>query len=410
MAETVYPGTFRHGLEEVIGCFMKDNRNSASLENVVCTLLFGAFTFLYLYFFQNDMLAYAQHVLSKGTTVYNPFIGAFAITGVLLLLSLLATSALSKRLVGFPALGHLPSVLVLAAITDIHIVSPGHENVFGYVWLAALLIFAVGFVFNSVASRMVFIPAKLPTAKGLFVNLFILFMMIFFAVRFANTAEEDHVTLGSERMVAEGEYGKAIDFIDNCNANSPELTMVRAFALAETSQLGETFFRPNIMHGSDNLLPLHQAQLKMLPALTIYKALGGVPSAGLTVRSYLEIMAKKGCLTSVGRDYLLTACLMDKDLDTFMRHYKDWGYPTTDATGNYGEALVLYAHMKGNECDSITVPQKEKDWNDFLATKKRLSDKTLQESALRKAYGNTYWFYYFFTSSTAFTQSVSSEK
>ncbi len=121
-------------------------------------------------------------------------------------------------------------------------------------------------------------------------------------------------------------------------------------------------------------------------------------------------MAKKGCLTSVGRDYLLTACLMDKDLDTFMRHYKDWGYPTTDATGNYGEALVLYAHMKGNECDSITVPQKEKDWNDFLATKKRLSDKTLQESALRKAYGNTYWFYYFFTSSTAFTQSVSSEK
>lgn len=389
---------------------MKDNRNSAIPENVVCTILFGAFTFLYLYFFQNDMLAYAQHVLSKGTTVYNRFIGAFAITGVLLLLSLLATSALSKRLTALPALGHLPSVLVLAAITDIHIVSPGQENVFGYVWLAALLIFAVGFFFNSMANRMVFIPTKLPAAKGLFVNLLILFILLFFAIRFANTAEGDHTTLGSERMVAKGEYGKAIEFIDNCNANSPELTMVRAFALAETAQLGESFFRPNIVRGSDNLLPLHQSQLKMLPAMTIYKALGGVPSKGLTVRSYLETMNKKGCLTAVGRDYLLTACLMDKDLEAFMKHYVEWGYPTTEVTGNYGEALVLYAHTKGNLGNKFTVPGKEKDWNDFWEIKKRLSDKTLQENALRKAYGNTYWFYFFFTSSTAFTQSVSSEK
>ena len=389
---------------------MKDNRNSAILENVVCTLLFGAFTFLYIYFFQNDMLAYAQHVLAKGTTVYNRFIGAFAITGVLLLLSLLATSALSKRLTALPALGHLPSALVLAAVTDIHIVSSRHESVFGYVWLAALLIFAVGFVLNSIASKMVFIPTKLPAAKGLFVNLLILFVMLFFAVRLANTVEGDHATLGSERMVADGEYEKAIAFIDNCNANSPELTMVRAFALAETAQLGETFFRPNIMHGSDNLLPLHPAQLKMLPALTIYKALGGIPSKGLTVRSYLETMNQKGCLTTVGRDYLLTACLMDKDLEAFIKHYVEWGYPTTGVTGNYGEALVLYAHTKGDPGNKFTVPEKEKDWNDFLAMKKRLSDKTLQENALRKAYGNTYWFYFFFTSSTAFTQSVSSEK
>lgn len=388
---------------------MKDNRNSARLENVLCTLVFSAFTFLYLYFFQNDMLAYAQHVLSKGTTVYDPLIGALVITGVLLLLSLLATSALSKRLVCFPALGHLPSVLVLAAMTDIHIVDSGHENVFGYVWLAALLIFALAFVLNSVAGRLVLIPTKMTAAKRMFVNLFMLFVLLFFALCCGNTREEDHVTLASERMIAQGEYAKATEIIDKCSANTPELTMLRAFALAKTGQLKDVFFRPNIVRGSGNLLPLHQSELKMLPASTIQRALGGIPSEGLTVKSYLEIMDRMERLTPVGRDYLLTAYLVDKDLEAFVEHFQKWGLTAADATGNCAEALVLYAHMKGNNVTGIAFAEKEKAWNDFQAMKKKPSGKTLRENALRKTYGDTYWFYYFFTSSSAFSQSVSSE-
>lgn len=388
---------------------MGNNRDSVRAQSVLCFLIFCSFTFLYLYFFQADMLAYAQHVLSKGVTVYNPLIGACVITVVLLLLSLLSTSALSKSLSCFPALGHLPSVLVLAAITDINIVDAGQRNVFGYTWLVALVLFAIAFVFNNYASRMVFIPTRNVALKALCVNLFLMFFMFVFAVCSANTSEEDHTQLRSENLIAKGEYGKATQLIDRCNANTTELTVLRAFALANTRQLGESFFKPNIVKGACSLLPMQSAKLQMLPEYGIYKALGGIPSKGLTVRSYLEIMDRRGCLTAMGRDYLLTAYLMDKDLDAFVEHYLKWGYPVVGAPRNYGEALVIYAHRKGNGTVGAVDAALEQDYRDFQAMQKKYPGKTLRENALRDKYGNTYWFYYFFTASSAFTQSVSSE-
>ena len=49
----------------------------------MCAIVFLTFSFVWLYCFQADVLAAAQHVLSKGLTSYKPLVGALLITLVL---------------------------------------------------------------------------------------------------------------------------------------------------------------------------------------------------------------------------------------------------------------------------------------------------------------------------------------
>ena len=50
--------------------------NGTTTVSVVCAIVFCLFSFLYLYAYQSDVMAVAQHQLSQGATSYNRFIGA----------------------------------------------------------------------------------------------------------------------------------------------------------------------------------------------------------------------------------------------------------------------------------------------------------------------------------------------
>ena len=96
------------------------NKNSSTVAiRLMCAIVFLTFSFVWLYCFQADVLAAAQHVLSKGLTSYKPFVGAVLITLVLQVLQLIvfALTRLRKR---SHALTYLPSMLALAVITDIN--------------------------------------------------------------------------------------------------------------------------------------------------------------------------------------------------------------------------------------------------------------------------------------------------
>ena len=65
------------------------NKNSSTVAiRLMCAIVFLTFSFVWLYCFQADVLAAAQHVLSKGLTSYKPFVGAVLITLVLQVLQL----------------------------------------------------------------------------------------------------------------------------------------------------------------------------------------------------------------------------------------------------------------------------------------------------------------------------------
>ena len=60
-------------------------KRAARILTVACGLLFSAFSFIYLYLFQGDVLGALHYSLSQGKTHYSPLAGAIIITLVLLI-------------------------------------------------------------------------------------------------------------------------------------------------------------------------------------------------------------------------------------------------------------------------------------------------------------------------------------
>ena len=76
-----------------------------------CGLLFSAFSFIYLYLFQGDVLGALHYSLSQGKTHYSPLAGAIIITLVLLIFrwginGLLGLKGSVRSLSYFPSLYH----------------------------------------------------------------------------------------------------------------------------------------------------------------------------------------------------------------------------------------------------------------------------------------------------------------
>ena len=91
-------------------------KRTARMISWVCGSLFTLFSLLYLFVMQADLLATAQHLLSKGQTVYSPLWGTVIITLLLLLLQ-----GVFRRIMVYPlrfhALYYFPSCVVLGLLT-----------------------------------------------------------------------------------------------------------------------------------------------------------------------------------------------------------------------------------------------------------------------------------------------------
>ena len=100
-------------------------KRTARMISWVCGSLFTLFSLLYLFVMQADLLATAQHLLSKGQTVYSPLWGTVIITLLLLLLpgSFSADNGIS---VAFPCTLLFP-VVRRVGIAYVHCSSNGVE-------------------------------------------------------------------------------------------------------------------------------------------------------------------------------------------------------------------------------------------------------------------------------------------
>ena len=111
--------------------------NGTTTVSVVCAIVFCLFSFLYLYAYQSDVMAVAQHQLSQGATSYNRFIGASLITFVLLLIKWWVAHLL--RLNGrLHALSYFPSALLLTLICDYRVDHNAEHYLYCWTWLAPL--------------------------------------------------------------------------------------------------------------------------------------------------------------------------------------------------------------------------------------------------------------------------------
>lgn len=99
----------------------------------------------------------------------------------------------------------------------------------------------------------------------------------------------------------------------------------------------------------------------------------------------------------VAKDYLLCACLIDRDLKSFMRILPRYYSVTDDLPRHYREACLLYHRLNRLDLpvDKREIAAEIADYDDFYAILKANPDPVKRNAALRDSYFGTYWYYYF---------------
>lgn len=375
--------------------------NNSTLVNSVCAIVFMLFTFVYLYFFQADLLAMEQHVLSGGTTRYDKTIGAVLITIVLFLLQL-GVGKLTRFDGWMHILNYVPSLLLLTVLTS------GNQdfdtNAFPGIVVLVVCVILVLYILVAVLFRLKMLFSINTSFTGsvfgnLWKSLLVLSVMFLIVCAFGNTDEVFHYRLRMERLLALNDYDGALTIGEKSDDTDANLTMLRAYALSRTKQLGERLFEYPIPKGGSNMLLPDGSNIKCLlfPESEIFKQLGIRKKGKMKSLEYLLYLENHGLAMKSVTDYILCGYLLDKNLDGFVNTIKNkYNLSSPSLPKHYREALTLYTHQRSNPVLVFHSEIMDADYADFQKLEKQYNDKSERFSYVKDTYGETYWFYYFY--------------
>lgn len=375
-------------------------KNSTLVTILACAVCFWAFSLLWLYFFQADVLAVGQHVLSGGVTHYNRTVGALLITLVLYLLevAVFAVTRLSRRT---HALTYLPSMLALAFISDI---GPDIGNHFSFsIWRWAIPV-VLGLWAGAVWLSRQLLPfdndEKLPTglfSRRLWLNLLLMAAMMLGVAAIGNSDATFHYRAHMETALMRGDLDDALSVGKESDEVDAQLTMLRVHALARKGRLGDELFTYKLAGTSADFLP-GQGSLFILPADTIWKHLGGRPIYKLTPERYYQALETDSLATKAVADYVLCGLLVDRKLDDFVKTLPTYYEPDSvkPLPHHYREALMLYNHLRKREATGFDNATMEEQWKALRQLEAQYPDVTERRLRVFEDFEYTYWWYYLY--------------
>lgn len=372
--------------------------DSAVTVRVMCAVVFVVFTFLWLYFFQADLLSVAQHVFSGGRTSYNRLTGTLLITLVLMLLQLGVFWLVPLRKF-FHALTYFPSFLCLAMLTSAGERADCQFSLGRWLWLAPLLLVLWGGLVWVARSLQLY---EARHATGLFsrcmwVNMLTMAFMMTVVAMSANTNAVFHFRTHAESALLSRDYDEALRVGNSSHETDASLTMVRMYALARKGQLGDRLFHYPVYPSSVAILPTATgARMLMYPADSVYRFLGAVPRRPMQPHEYLAAIERSGQAKAPAHDYLLCSLLIDKDLDSFARQIGRYYTVNDSLPRHYREALVLYTHLRSNPHIVYHDPVLDVDYDDLQTLKADYKDYDERKGKVLEHYRNSYWYYYEF--------------
>lgn len=373
-------------------------KKAARVISWACGFLFAIFSGSYLYVMQPDLLATAQHLLSKGQTVYSPLWGTLIITLVLLLLP-----CIYKRLIVFPlrfhALYYFPSCLLLGLVTAIIPDGAGWSvrlsTSVPVVSVCVVLYLLVIWMVMHYPDRQ---TEKYDIYAYLWPNFFFLCLFLVMSGHLGNTNDVYHYRLKMESELVVGRDSCVLEIGRKSLEADRDMTVMRMFALSRSGQMGSRLFDYPQYYGSEGLVPLPSDTIHVCNWVKdFYRYLGGKPGkgAGRATRFFELLSVRPSASPAVG-DYLLCAYLLDKDLDSFVANLPCY-YAVNDGLPHYyKEALILYDRL--HTVPSIVYKDAaiETNLHDFLNYAERFKDGTERSNQCRRMYGNTYWWYYYY--------------
>ena len=367
------------------------------LTTFICTSLFAVFAFVYLYFYQADLLTVMQHVFSKGQTHYDQMIGAIVITAILVLLQMGVANVCRKvRMAsGFTL---VPSALALAMLTDVHFMGGGAFSLGSWGWaLPVLLLVYALLVWGSFKTKFSeFMAERIASpCRSLWINLAIVFLLMAMVCLSSNGDKAYHVRIHTEQCLLKGDYDAAMATIRRCDKPDSCLTMLTAYTLSRRGMLADRLFEFPLTGHSAALLPNGgSTRFEMLQDSTVYLYLGGWFVQKLSARRYFSFLQRHGMLNKAAVDYMLCSFLLDKDLDSFVDNVGKYYTINDSLPKHYKEALLLYTHLHSTPRLVYANDVMNADYQDYQKMESSFGDARERKNELRGTYGNTYWFYY----------------
>ena len=372
-------------------------RNESTVAiKAMCALVFVVFSFLWLYFFQADVLYITQHALSGGQTQYNRLWGAVLITLVLGLLQV-GVFSLTRLNKSVHALTWFPSMLLLAVLTSANQDIDLHFTFGPWLWLFPLLIVVWGacvWMARNVQSY------ELPAPSGLFsrrmwINMLTMTTMICGVALCANTNAVFHFRTHAEVAMLHGDDAEALRVGERSHETDANLMMLRMYALSRQGQLGERLFAYPLVSSSKAMLPTTPATRFMIyPADSLYHHIGAIPRHDMQPMTYLQAVLRHGHAKPAAVDYLLCGYLIDRDLDSFAREISHY-YTINDSLPRYyREALVLYTHQRNNPVLVYHDPVLDVDYKDLRKLEAEYPSADERKGRVMEKYADSYWCYY----------------
>lgn len=365
--------------------------------NVVCTLLFALFAFVYVYEYQADSLTVMQHVFSKGQTHYNAFVGAIIITAVLLLLQI-GVARLCRRMSVAVSFTFVPSALALILLTSFHFTVDGQwfTNGRAVMVVVMLVLYGVLMVASSATHLSEYMAEclTLPLRK-LWINVGVMSMLMIMTCLLGNGDRRYHSRIHMEQCLLTCDFSGALKVAKQYDKPDSCLTMLLAYTLSRQGAMGDKLFEHRLMGKSSALLPNGKnVGFSLLAEDKFYQYLGANFLQKMSPRRYFDFLERHKMLNKVSADYLLCACLLDKDLNAFAGYIAKFYAIDGKLPKHYKEALVLYAHQHSAPRIVYGNSVMEADYQDFLNMGNSYADVRERKNMLRGTYGNTYWFYY----------------
>ena len=393
--------------------YSTSKQKTAGLIRYSCALLFILFSFCNLFFLQGEILAEAQFVYSKGITSYNILIGAIVITVVLQIIQWIV--ALSSRLPSrWHALSYLPSMLLLAMVTDVNKDAIIHFSFGAWIWVIpcilcvyVLLVIAVKKLLNNEVS----IRSK-DIKSQIYPNFIILFFLMLVVGAVPQSSDVYHYELKAERLIMEKDYEGAAKVGERSLRTSARLTRLRMYALSKQGLLAERLFDYPQHDGSRGLLDIADTlSIERFTSQDICLHLGAFCGKSIkTTDRYYKLMLGDSIWNQHTVDYYLCSLLLDKNLKEFQRQlprYYNLADSVVGAYDNlpraYREALLQIGAKKyalqGKiviGADTLTtlsdfdMVARFRDYNELKDT---LKDETERINRTYREFGNTYWWY-----------------
>ena len=377
--------------------YLKYDRKTARLSYLVCSLMFLAFSTVYLALFQRDLLEAVHLSMAKGNTEFQ-IVPATAVIIIILMIMKWGLNLLMRLRGKVHALAYLPSFMGLVALTgfgrDIYMGESYH--VWWWMMPAVTAVFVTVMTLIRVFGRTDNnSPEMIQTVMW---NVTLMTAMSVATVCLGNTDRYFHNELRMESLMAKGNNEEVMRVAGKSLRTTRTMTALRMMAMTKMGKAGEEVFRyPQYYNVEGMFFDEDSTKTLRYTNDSIYCMLGGVPKYGESRMEYLKRMAYKGDSCYNARLYYLAGLMLQKDMDGFAKAVADFRIKGDSLTRYFKEAAIMYKEK--NPQWSFEIEDKDSTCHKLMERYRyrqmdTYKSKDEERNRMRMEFGNTFRWYY----------------